>query len=171
MRPVQQIKKRGFTLIELLVVISIIGILAAFIVASFTSAQAKSRDARRKADLDALKKSLELFKGDTTGGAFYPQVIPAPGNAGGAGLLVPAYIRVVPGDPAAGATAYTYASSGGTCTAGNNTTANANCNTYTLDACLENANDPSILTPAVACTPPGSAVGAGRVYRVTPPGT
>src|SRR3990172_9589302 len=65
-------KRRGFTLIELLVVIAIIGILASFAIASFTSAQAKGRDSRRKADLDAVKKALELNKSDCIGGAWYP---------------------------------------------------------------------------------------------------
>src|SRR3990167_4751352 len=64
--------KRGFTLIELLVVIAIIGILATFVIASFSSAQGRGRDSRRKADLDAVKKALELAKADCTGGAYYP---------------------------------------------------------------------------------------------------
>ena len=68
-------KRKGFTLIELLVVIAIIGILAGFAIASFTSAQAKGRDSRRKGDLDALKKALELAKQDCTGGGYYPAPI------------------------------------------------------------------------------------------------
>src|SRR3990167_7760520 len=64
--------KRGFTLIELLVVISIIGILASFVVASFNSAQQKGRDSKRKSDLDAVKTALELAKSDSTGGGYYP---------------------------------------------------------------------------------------------------
>ena len=56
--------KRGFTLIELLVVIAIIGILATIAIAAFTSAQAKGRDARRKSDLDAVKKTLALYYSD-----------------------------------------------------------------------------------------------------------
>lgn len=50
---------RGFTLIELLVVISIIGILVTVIATSFITAQKRSRDARRRADIDAIGKSLE----------------------------------------------------------------------------------------------------------------
>src|SRR3990167_8762783 len=65
-------RRPGFTLIELLVIIAIIGILASFAIASFTSAQAKGRDSRRKADLDAMKKALELYKSDTTGGKWFP---------------------------------------------------------------------------------------------------
>jgi|SRR3990167_198796 len=56
--------KRGFTLIELLVVIAIIGILASFAIASFTSAQVKGRDAKRKADLDAMKIALQMYYND-----------------------------------------------------------------------------------------------------------
>lgn len=53
--------KKGFTLIELLVVIIIIGILAALGAASYSNAQAKSRDSKRKADLQAIRQALELY--------------------------------------------------------------------------------------------------------------
>lgn len=53
------IKKNGFTLIELLVVISVIGILTAVLMASFSTTQKRSRDAKRRADLLAVQKSLE----------------------------------------------------------------------------------------------------------------
>ena len=64
--------KRGFTLIELLVVVAVIGLLATIVVASFTSAQKKARDAKRKSDLDAIKKALELVKSNCEGSAYYP---------------------------------------------------------------------------------------------------
>lgn len=52
--------KKGFTLIELLVVISIIGILAALVTVSFSSAQKQARDTKRKSDLRQYQNSLEL---------------------------------------------------------------------------------------------------------------
>lgn len=54
-------KSRGFTLIELLVVISIIAILMAVATVSYTNAQQKSRDNKRKSDLKAVQQALELY--------------------------------------------------------------------------------------------------------------
>ena len=59
-------KNRGFTLIELLVVIAIIGILAAVVLVSLNSARAKSRDARRLADVRQVMTALELFYNDNS---------------------------------------------------------------------------------------------------------
>lgn len=53
--------RSGFTLIELLVVISIIGILAALSLASFTTAQKQARDTERKSDLVQYQNSLEGY--------------------------------------------------------------------------------------------------------------
>ncbi len=50
---------KGFTLIELLVTISIIGILLAISAVGFSTAQKRSRDARRMGDLKAIQKSIE----------------------------------------------------------------------------------------------------------------
>ncbi|MBI2327901.1 prepilin-type N-terminal cleavage/methylation domain-containing protein [Candidatus Curtissbacteria bacterium] len=54
-------KARGFTLIELLVVISIIAILIAAGTFSWTNAQQKGRDAKRKTDLKSVQQALELY--------------------------------------------------------------------------------------------------------------
>ncbi len=53
--------KNGFTLFELLVSISIIGILTALGVASFSSAQQKARDSRRIQDMDVIQKAAEQY--------------------------------------------------------------------------------------------------------------
>ena len=57
----------GFTLIELMVVISIIGLLASIILVSLNTARAKSRDARRVADVRQVMNALELFYNDNKG--------------------------------------------------------------------------------------------------------
>lgn len=62
-------KKNGFTLIELLVVMAIIGLLFSIILASLNSARMKSRDARRLADLNAIRLALSNFFDDN---ARYP---------------------------------------------------------------------------------------------------
>lgn len=54
-------KKTGFTLFELLVSISIIGILTALAIVSYSSAQKKARDARRIQDLQAIAKAAEQY--------------------------------------------------------------------------------------------------------------
>lgn len=135
--------KRGFTLIELLVVIALIGILASFGVASFNSAQQKGRDSRRKADLDAMKKALELYKSDTTGAKNYPsgsgnEVVRRTGDPVGNinALTSSNYIKQIPYDPKLN-TPYTISlgnADQSACVGG--------CDTYRLRATLENANDP-----------------------------
>jgi len=53
--------RKGFTLIELLVVIAIIGILSSVVLASLSTARAKSRDAKRISDIGQIQLALELF--------------------------------------------------------------------------------------------------------------
>lgn len=49
----------GFTLVELLVVITIIAILSMVGLVAFSDAQKNARDAKRKADINAIAKALE----------------------------------------------------------------------------------------------------------------
>ena len=162
-------RRLGFTLIELLIVISIIAILVTIITATFSGTQAKARDTRRKEDLDAIKKALELFKSDTTGSAKYP-------NTTTGSLVTNSYIKILPTDPSiiVNGGNYFYAawqSNGSTaCTGGGDiptTASEGNCVRYTLIACLENTLDPN----GVARPPSGngSTCPNDRVYIITEP--
>ena len=55
---------QAFTLIELLVVIAIIGLLATLATVALNNARAKSRDAKRVADVKQIQTALELFFND-----------------------------------------------------------------------------------------------------------
>lgn len=57
-------RAKGFTLIELLVSITIIGILITIVTVAVLPIQKKSRDSRRKADLNLLISGLSLFNSD-----------------------------------------------------------------------------------------------------------
>jgi len=60
----QRSPKRAFTLIELLVVISIIGVLITLVTVTVLPVQRKSRDARRKADVNLFLSGIGLFNAD-----------------------------------------------------------------------------------------------------------
>ena len=53
--------KKSFTLLEMLVVIGIIAILVSLGTSSYSTAQKKARDARRKSDLKAIQNALEQY--------------------------------------------------------------------------------------------------------------
>jgi prepilin-type N-terminal cleavage/methylation domain-containing protein len=55
-------KKNGFTFVELLVVITIIGVIFAAGIVSFTTVSKNSRNARRSADLEAIRQALEMCR-------------------------------------------------------------------------------------------------------------
>lgn len=93
--------KRGFTLIELLVVVSIILIVMGtiFVMVDPIGIQRRSRDARRKADLEAIRQALELYRADNSG--LYPITGGWVGSGSGGdwiGGLVPDFISRLPVD-------------------------------------------------------------------------
>lgn len=87
-------KTIGFTLIELLIVITIIMILAAFIIVSVNNARKQSRDSKRIADLANIQLALEMYK-DSNG--HYPGFAPNWSDPPAA-TLAP-YLSPIPKDP------------------------------------------------------------------------
>lgn len=55
------VRSRGFTLIELLVVITVIGFLLTVAFVAFENARSKARDAKRVANIDQIRKALDLY--------------------------------------------------------------------------------------------------------------
>jgi len=54
-------KSKGFTLLEMLIVLGIIATLIAIASISYSTAQKKSRDSRRKSDLKIVQNALEQY--------------------------------------------------------------------------------------------------------------
>jgi general secretion pathway protein G len=126
-----QKKQKGFTLIELLVVIAIIGLLASIVLLALNSARAKSRDAKRIADVRETMTGMELYYNSLGG---YPATL---------SLLVPSYIGSTPAAPTpsdgsctTAQNAYTYATSGTSYTGSDGSTSVYP--SYTLTFCLGN---------------------------------
>lgn len=60
-------ESKGFTLVELLVVVTIIAVLAVIGLIIFTGVQRNVRDARRRVDIDAIAKAMEVNYNNATG--------------------------------------------------------------------------------------------------------
>ena len=118
---------RGFTLIELLVVIVIIGVLASFLMTNYIGVRGRGRDAKRKADLRQLQTAFELYRSSDPNGNYPSSPLPACGSSlrDSGGTVI--YMKSIPCDPSTNSL-YTY-------------TYSALSKSYTLIACLENAND------------------------------
>lgn len=143
--------RKGFSLVELLVVIALLGVISAVSLSILNPATylKKSRDSRRKADMQQIRSALELYRSDY---GHYPRsdnwVNSTQGNdwikdLDPAKPVVPNYIKSVPKDPTNTGSwpwgnGYTYAyQSAAACgiSAGNS---------YILTTKLENTADPEI---------------------------
>ncbi|MBI4066668.1 prepilin-type N-terminal cleavage/methylation domain-containing protein [Candidatus Gottesmanbacteria bacterium] len=96
-------RDKGFTMIEVLVASIIIAVLVAIGVVSYASINRRSRDAKRKSDLEQMRSALEMFRADY--GA-YPAVNTSDfGSAGNLNTgsdttgLIDDYMNAIPTDP------------------------------------------------------------------------
>src|SRR5258708_23462584 len=105
--------QKGFTLIELLIVITIIGVLSAFFINTSAINIKRSRDARRKSDLELIRSGIETYRADCN---TYPLSITFGSSLKGNGATLNCtntntYISIVPKDPVA-SESYVYYSDG-----------------------------------------------------------
>ena len=110
----------GFTLIELLVVIAIIAILSVIGIAVYSGVQKNTRDARRKADIDAIAQSLETAK--TIGSTTYPIMANAM-FASGSVPVDPTSTNVAPDSACPGVCKYCVKNAAGNCAVADTTVA------------------------------------------------
>ncbi|RWZ78179.1 MAG: prepilin-type N-terminal cleavage/methylation domain-containing protein [Candidatus Microsaccharimonas sossegonensis] len=92
--------KKGFTIIELIVAITVIAILAAIMIVSYTGIQQRSRDSQRESDTMQLKIAIEKYRADRSQ---YPDACPG-GNGNPcaiSNLTTPLtqYLSKIPHDP------------------------------------------------------------------------
>lgn len=134
------LRKSGFTLIELLVVVSIIAILSAIGLVTFSSVLKQGRDSKRQSDLRSIQSALEQYYADQF---FYPLSstsgsCPTDGTLKfGCDLKDPTgnrtYLKTIPTDPQSSSN-YCYLSFPPAC---DNTSSDRRCIRYALLARLE----------------------------------
>lgn len=93
-----QRRTRGFTLLELLVSITIIAVLTAIGIVSYSSVNKRSRDVKRKGDLEQIRSALEMYRADNSA---YPNIGTGFLDAQGlsTSLVTSGYMPAIPDDP------------------------------------------------------------------------
>jgi len=139
----------GFTLIELLVAATIAIILTTIGVVSYQSAMRRSRDGKRKADLEQIRAALEMYRSDC---GSYPDSVSFGGSlvGGESACSGNIYMQRVPQDPKYSTYQYSYTKSG---------------DFYVLCAYLEGESG-DLDCSAVSC---GSCAGGSCNYKVCSP--
>lgn len=106
--------RKGFTLIELLVAVTIIAVLVSIGVVSYASVNKRSRDAKRKSDIEQMRSALEMYRADNES---YPDPSGTGSWTDASGLeipLEPTYLPAIPSDPKS-TQSYRYKATNGYC--------------------------------------------------------
>lgn len=93
-------KSSGFTILEVLVSVTIIAVLTAVGIVSYSSVNKRSRDVKRKSDLEQIRSAFEMYRSDNAGayrgtGDNWWRTASNPITAS----LVPTYMPAIPNDP------------------------------------------------------------------------
>ena len=86
-------KNKGFTFIELLVVVTISALLMGAATVGYTSISKRSRDTRRRTDMESIRAALELYRSEQ---GSYPLSVVEGGSIGSGDSV---YLNPVPSDP------------------------------------------------------------------------
>ncbi len=99
-------KALGYTLVEILVVLSIIAVMMAAAIVSYGSVTRKSRDSKRKSDIEQVRQALEMYRADNLTYPACTGMSEVDCLAGVTGFST--YLQTVPTDPKASVTGFTY---------------------------------------------------------------
>jgi uncharacterized protein (TIGR02145 family)/prepilin-type N-terminal cleavage/methylation domain-containing protein len=170
---------QAFTLIELLVVIAIIGILATVSIVALNNARAKSRDAKRVADVKNIQTALALYYNDkkeypitlTAGQPLFSTSLDGDGN-----VVTSTYMSIIPSAPTP--------ADGANCNTTNNAftySTSSDLQSYVLSTCVSSppqtqssSTGPAIYISDPAQTQPCGAYVVnyeGKTYRTVQIGT
>jgi len=118
-------RQRGFTFIELLVVVTISALLMGAAMVGYSSISRRSRDTRRRTDMETIRSALELYRSEN---GSYPLSVSEGGSISIGGVV---YLDPVPSDPKDGSYVYTRTAT----------------TTYTMTCTLESEDECSYINP------------------------
>lgn len=103
-------QKKGYTLVEILVVLTIIAVMMAAAIVSYGSITRKSRDSKRRSDMEQVRQALEMYRADNGG---YPECWAGEGGSStklseclGPVLTAGGYLSSIPQDPKSSTAAF-----------------------------------------------------------------